>query len=643
MAKIRLTAGEAVVKYLDNQFVAFETDGKIIENKFVEGFFTIFGHGCVLGVGEALSQAKHSIKVYQGRNEQGMAHAATAYAKMNNRRKILPCMSSIGPGCANMVTAAATATVNNIPLLLFVGDTFASGQPDPVLQQIEQPYSPNITTADALRPVSRYFARITRPETVMSALTNAMRTLTDPAETGAAVIAMSQDVQGESYEYDEEFFAKRVHYIRRATPDKYEIERAAEIIKESKRPLLIVGGGVRYSEAGKAVTEFCEKHNIPFAETQAGKSAIKSSHPLNLGGIGVTGNSSANEIASKADVVIGVGTRFTDFTTSSKWLYAKSKVVTINASAFHAEKLDSAAIVSDAREGITALDNAIGEYVSSYKEEIAEAKDGWEREMKRLTSVRYGEGYESEIKNGMPDAKESFVKATGGRVCQTAAIGIIRKIIPENAIVVGAAGSLPGCLQRMWTTESLGSYNMEYGYSCMGYEIAGALGSKMAFPAREAYAFCGDGSYNMLHGEMLTALQEGLKINVLLFDNASFGCINNLQNGQGVESLCTEARYRNGNEPIRGGEFMNIDYAMSARGYGFVTYTARTEEELEDALKDSLKQSKPTLIDIKVLPKSMTDGYGGWWNVGCSDVPRTEKGKEALEERKEKLSEARQY
>lgn len=643
MAKIRLTAGEAVVRYLDNQFVAFETDGEVKETKFVEGFFTIFGHGCVLGVGEALSQAEHSLKVYQGRNEQGMAHAAASYAKMNNRRKIIPCMSSIGPGCANMVTAAATATVNNVPLLLFVGDTFASGQPDPVLQQIEQPFNPGITTADALRPVSRYFARITRPETVMGALTNAMRVLTDPAEAGAAVIAMSQDVQGESYDYDEEFFARRVHYIRRAKPDAYEIGRAAEIIAKSKRPLLIVGGGVRYSEAGKAVIEFCEKHNIPFAETQAGKSAIKSSHYLNLGGIGVTGNSSANEIAKNADVVIGVGTRFTDFTTSSKWLYAKSKVVTINASAFHAKKLDSAAIVADAREGVTALDGELNGYVSSYKDEIAIAKKEWENEMSRLTSVRYGEGYVPEIRNGMPDAVEAFVEATGGRICQTAAIGIIRKIIPETAIAVGAAGSLPGCLQRMWTTECTGSYNMEYGYSCMGYEIAGAVGSKIAFPDREVYAFCGDGSYNMMHGEMLTALQEGLKINVLLFDNASFGCINNLQNGQGIESLCTEARYRQGNEPIRKGEFMNVDYAMSARGYGFVTYTAKTEEELEKALKASLKETRPTLIDIKVLPKSMTDGYGGWWNVGCSDVPRTERGKDALEERKRKLSEARQY
>lgn len=643
MARIKLTVGEAVVRYLDNQYVSMEIDGKIVENKFVEGFFTIFGHGCVLGVGEALSMARHGIKVYQGRNEQGMAHVATAYAKTCDRRKIIPCMSSIGPGSVNMVTAAATATVNNIPLLLFMGDTFASAQPDPVLQQIEHPYNQGITSTDAFKAVTKFFAKITRPETIMTALSNAMRVLTDPADAGAAAIAISQDVQGETYEFDEEFFAKRVHHIRRAKPDAYEVERAAEAVKRSKRPLVIVGGGVRYSEAGNAIREFCEKHSIPFAETQAGKSVIPSSHRLNLGGIGVTGNSAANEIASKADLVIGIGTRFTDFTTSSKWLYAKSKIVTINVSPFQAKKLDATSVISDAREGITALDSAIGEYCSSYDGEIEKAKEKWDKEMQRLTSVRYGLGYVPEIRNGMDGVAEDFVKATGGTICQTAAIGIIRKTIPSDAIAVGAAGSLPGCLQRMWTTDSYGTYNMEYGYSCMGYEIAGALGSKMAMPDREAYAFCGDGSFNMLHGEMITALQEGIKINVLLFDNESFGCINNLQTGQGVDSLCTEARYRKGNEPIRSGEFMNIDYAACARAYGFVAYTAKTEEELEKALIDSLKQTKPTLIDIKVLPKSMTDGYGGWWNVGCSQNPRTEKQKEAKEERDERLSQARQY
>lgn len=643
METVRLTLGEAIVKYLDNQYVTVEQNGEMLESKFVEYYYAVFGHGCVLGVGEALSQAEHSIKVMQGRNEQGMAQAAAAYAKMNNRMKIIPCMSSIGPGAANMVTAAATATVNNIPLLLFMGDTFSTRQPDPVLQQVEQLHDGTCTTNDAFKGVVRYFDRITRPEMIMTALTNAMRVLTDPAHTGAVAIALCQDVQGESYDYPVSFFRKRVHLIPRQIPCDYEVKLAAETVKNSKKPLVIVGGGVRYSMAGGAVRSFCEKHNIPFAETQAGKSAIESSHPLNVGGIGVTGNSSANVLAADADLVIGIGTRFTDFTSSSKWLYAGAQIVTINASSFHGGKLDALKITADAREGVEALDKYLDGYRSAYTTQIDEAKASWAKEMERLAGAEYSADYKPEIPNRMPDAVEGFIKATGGYICQTAALALVRELIPEDAVAVAAAGSLPGCMQRMWTTDSLYSYNMEYGYSCMGYEIAGAFGSKLACPDREVYAFVGDGSYNMLHSEMLTALQEGKKINVLLFDNASFGCINNLQMGQGVDALCTESRYRDGDKPIRGGEFMNIDYAMCARGYGYVTYTAKTMNELREALLDSLKQEKPTLIDIKVLPKSMTDGYGGWWNVGCSDIPRTQKGREALDEKKEKLSEALKY
>lgn len=641
---VRLTAGEAIVRYLDNQYVAIEKDGVITESKFVEYFYAVFGHGCVLGVGEALSQSAHSIRVMQGKNEQGMAQAATAYAKMHDRMKIIPCMSSIGPGAANMVTAAATATVNNIPLLLFMGDTFASRQPDPVLQQMEQPQDLTVTTNDAFKAVTRFFDRITRPEMVMTSLTNAMRVLTDPAHTGAAAIALCQDVQGESYDYPESFFRKRVHFISRRLPVSYDIEKAAEAVRSAKKPLLIVGGGVRYSFAGEAVAAFCEKHNIPFAETQAGKSAIPSSHPLNLGGIGATGNAAANTIADGADVIIGVGTRFTDFTTSSKWLYSGAQIVSVNASDFHAAKLDAVAMRADAYEGIRALDETLGDYKSAYTTEIANAKDAWNKEMARLCALEYtGEDFVPENKARRIDALEAFRKATGGVICQTAAIGLIREIIPDDAVIVGASGSLPGCLQRMWTTDSVGSYNMEYGYSCMGYEIAGAFGSKLACPEREVYAMAGDGSYNMLHSEMLTAVQEGKKINVLLFDNASFGCINNLQMGQGIDALCTELRYRDGDQPIRAGAFMNVDYAMCARGYGFVTYTARTMDELRAALEDSLKQTKSVLIDIKTLPKTMTDGYGSWWNVGCSDVPRTEGGKDAFAQRKAHLNEARKY
>lgn len=644
MKTIKLTVGEAIVRYLDNQYVAIEHEGKLIESKFVEYFYTVFGHGCVLGVGEALSMAEHSLKVMQGKNEQGMAHAAISYAKMNNRMKIIPCISSIGPGAANMVTAAATATVNNIPLLLFMGDTFATRQPDPVLQQIEQFDSALTTTNDAFKAVTRYFDRITRPEMVMNSLTNAMRTLTDPSTAGAVAIALCQDVQGESYDYPIEFFRKRVHIVRRALPTDYEITEAAAKIRTKKYPLVIVGGGVRYSMAGKEVGEFCAKHNIPFAETQAGKSALPSSHLLNLGGIGVTGNGCANKIQQISDLIIGIGTRFSDFTTSSKSFFADTEVISINVSGFHALKLDGLPIISDAKEAIIALDKALDGYKSSYDDQIETAKKDWAEEMRRLSNIYYdGDTFVPENKCRMPDSLSEYLEDVGGRICQTEAIGMIRRVIPKDAVIVGASGSLPGCLQRMWTTDSVGSYNMEYGYSCMGYEIAGAFGAKLACPEKEIYAFAGDGSFNMLHSEMITALQEGKKINILLFDNASFGCINNLQMGQGVDSLCTELRYRKGDNPIRSGKFMNIDYAMCAKGYGYNAFTARTPRELEKALLSSLTSDKPTLIDIKVMPKTMTDGYCSWWHVGCNTIPRNEDEKKAFETRKQELKKARKY
>ena len=636
---VKISLGEAIVRYLDNQYVSL--DGK--EEKFVEGFFTIFGHGCVLGVGEALSMANHGLKVYQGKNEQGMAHVAIAYAKQHNRRKILPCMSSIGPGAANMVTAAGTATANNIPLLLFCGDTFASRQPDPVLQQIEQLYSPTVTTNDAFRAVTRFFDRITRPEQIMSALTGAMRVLTDPAHTGAAAIALPQDVQGETFDYPEEFFRKRVHKITRPLPVREELEEGVAAVRAAKKPLLIAGGGVRYSEAGAAFKEFAEEHNVPFAETQAGKSALPSSHPLNAGGLGVTGNSCANALVRQADLIIAVGTRFTDFTTGSKELFADKKVLTLNASDFHGGKLDAVKMTCDAKAGLEILHIALGEYRSEWGEETERAKKEWKKEYDRLSGIEFDENSPGEIGSKMPDAISGFIRAHGGAVAQTAAVAAVREEIPANAIIVGSAGSLPGDLQRMWTTDTKDAYNMEYGYSCMGYEIAGALGSKLAEPEREVYAMVGDGSFFMLHSELVTALQEGVKINVLLFDNASFGCINNLQMEQGVDALCTELRYREGDKPIREGRFMNVDFAKVAEGYGCKAYSVRTLEELRAALRDSLKQSVSTLIDIKTAPKTMTHGYDGWWNVGVTQNPRTEKQKKAREDRREHLARARKY
>ena len=470
-----------------------------------------------------------------------------------------------------------------------------------------------------------------------------MRTLTDPAHTGAAVIALPQDVQGETFDYPAEFFAKRVHKLTRPLPVKEELDEGVAAITAAKKPLLIVGGGVRYSEAGEAARAFCEEFNIPFAETQAGKSAIPSSHPLNAGGIGVTGNSAANELVRQSDLVIAVGTRFTDFTTGSKELFADKKVLTLNASSFHGGKLEAVKMTCDAKAGLEILKIALGDYKSAWGEEIEKARQGWKKEYKRLASLVINEESEGEIGSKMPDAIRGFIKAHGGAMAQTAAIAAVREEIPEDAVIVGSAGSLPGDLQRMWTTDEKDAYNMEYGYSCMGYEIAGALGSKLAEPGKEVYAMVGDGSFFMLHSELVTALQERVKINVLLFDNASFGCINNLQMEQGVDALCTELRYRDGDKPVRGGEFMNVDFAKVAEGYGCKSYTARTIEELRAALRDSLKQSVSTLIDIKVAPKTMTHGYDGWWNVGVTQAPRTEKQKKALKEREEHLLRARKY
>ena len=637
----KMTMAQALVKFLDNQYVSF--DG--VETKFVDGIFTVFGHGIVLGLGEALDSDKGSLKVYQGKNEQGMAHVATAFAKMNNRRKIIACSSSIGPGAANMITAAATATVNHVPLLLFPADSFASRQPDPVLQQFAQVNSLTTTTNDAYKAVTRYWDRIQRPEQLMSAMINAMRVLTDTAETGAVAICLCQDVEGESYDYPDSFFQKRVHKIVRKPVAAEELADAVSVVKNSKKPLVICGGGVRYSEAGEALEKFCHEFNIPFAETQSGKTACLSSDEYNLGGLGVTGNSSGNVMAKAADTVIAVGTRFSDFTTASKSLFRDDvKMVTINTSRFDAYKLDAVKMVADAKLGIEALGEELRKigYKSSYTTEIKAAKADWDAEMKRLADYRYDDNFEPLIKARDEKTIPEFAEKIGGVITQTAAVALIRKLIPADALCTGAAGSLPGDLQRMWTSDSRYSYNMEYGYSCMGYEIAGALGSKMAKPECESYAMCGDGSYLMLHSELVTSIQEHKKINVLLFDNSGFGCINNLQMGNGIGNLATEFRYRDDNGDLLG-DLIPIDFAKSAEGYGVKTYTAKTMEELEFALIDSQKQTVSTLIDIKVLPKTMTDGYDAWWHVGVPSVSSNEKVNKSFENKEENRLKARRY
>ncbi len=636
----KMTVGQAIVKFLDNQYV--ELDG--VQTKFVDGIFTVFGHGIVVGLGQALDENPGGLKVYQGRNEQGMAHVATGFARQNNRRKIIACASSIGPGAANMVTAAATATVNRIPLLLFPGDTYAVRQPDPVLQQIEQENCPCVTTNDAFRPVCKFWDRITRPEQLMSTLAQAFRVLTDPAQTGAVCIALSQDVEGESYDYPDYFFAKRVHRIRRALPVREDLNELVALISTSKRPMVICGGGVRYSEAGETLERFCETFKIPFAETQAGKSACRSSHPMNLGGVGCTGNLAANTIARNADLIISVGSRLSDFTTGSKELYGATKLVSINVSAFDAAKMDATMVLGDAKATLELAHAALAEkgYVSGYQGEIEKAKAAWDAEYNAFRAYRYGENFRPIIKARHEPTIEECVALNGGEITQVSAITLIRDTIDENAIIVGASGSLPGDLQRMWTTDQKDAYQMEYGYSCMGYEIAASLGAKLAFPEQEVYAMCGDGAFLMMHSELITSLQEKKKINVLLFDNLGFGCINNLQMGNGIGNLATEFRYRDESGKLLG-DLIPIDYAMVARGYGCKTYTATNLEELKSALLDAKKQTVSTLIDIKVLPKTMTDGYESWWNVGLASTTSVPAQQKAYEELLENRAKARKY
>ena len=639
---IRMTVAQAIVKFLDNQYVSM--DGE--ETKFVEGFFTIFGHGIAVGLGEALDTDPGQLRVMQGRNEQGMCHTAIAFAKQNNRKKIIPCASSVGPGAANMVTACATATVNNIPLLVFPADTFASRQPDPVLQQLEQSNSLATTTNDAFKPVCKYWDRITRPEMIMTALINAMRVLTDPAETGACCIGLCQDVEGESYDFPEYFFKKRVHRITRPVAVEEELEDLAKIIGEAKKPLLIVGGGVRYSEAGETVEKFCEEFKIPFGESQAGKSACKSSHPYCLGGIGVTGTYASNIIAKDADVVIAIGSRMSDFTTSSKRLFKNPdvKFVSINNCRFHAYKMDAVKAVGDAKVTLEALSEKLRAkgYVSTYSGEIEEAKKVWDEEMLRLSGIEYtGEDFEPIIKARDPRTIPEFVKMTEGKITQTAALAAIRRVIDEDATIITAGGSLPSCMQRMWTTDKRGGYHAEYGYSCMGYEVAATLGVKFAEPDNEVYCVVGDSSFQMLHSEIMTIMQERKKVNILIFDNCGFGCINNLEMNHGIGSLATEFRYTDGKKPC--GDLIPVDYARIGQGYGLKTYTCKTIADLEAALEDAKKQEVACLFDLKVIPKTMTDGYESWWNVGIATTSSKESVREACEGVLEGRREARDY
>ncbi|SEI98924.1 3D-(3,5/4)-trihydroxycyclohexane-1,2-dione acylhydrolase (decyclizing) [Pseudomonas sp. NFR16] len=643
MTTTRLTMAQALVKFLDNQYV--EVDG--VQSKFVAGVFTIFGHGNVLGLGQALEQDSGDLVVHQGRNEQGMCHAAMGFAKQHLRRKIYACTSSVGPGAANMLTAAATASANRIPLLLLPGDVYASRQPDPVLQQIEQFHDLSISTNDAFKAVSKFWDRINRPEQLMSAALNAMRVLTDPAETGAVTLALPQDVQGEAYDYPDSFLQKRVHRIDRRPATEAMLAEAVSLLRGKRKPLLICGGGVRYSGAAAELQAFAERFDVPFTETQAGKSAIVSAHPLNMGGIGETGSLAANTLAREADLIIGVGTRYSDFTTGSKSLFQNPDVqfLNLNVGAFDVQKLDGVQVLADARLALRSIAGHMGDYRAQWGDQPARARAALDAEVDRLYAVDYQtEGFEPEVGGHLdPQVLRDFIEMTGSCLTQSRVLGVLNQQLPDDAVIVAAAGSLPGDLQRAWRSMSVDSYHVEYGYSCMGYEVNAALGAKMAAPEREVYALVGDGSYMMLHSELATSIQERRKINVVLLDNMAFGCINNLQMGNGMGSYGTEFRYRNPETGQLDGDFVPVDFAMSAAAYGCKTYSVKTVEALEAALADARKQTVSTLIDIKVLPKTMIHGYLSWWRVGVAEVSTSDKTAEAHERQKAMLAKARKY
>ncbi|AUB74981.1 MULTISPECIES: 3D-(3,5/4)-trihydroxycyclohexane-1,2-dione acylhydrolase (decyclizing) [Pseudomonas] len=645
MSTTRLTMAQALVKFLDNQYV--EVDG--VESKFIAGIFTIFGHGNVLGLGQALEQDSGDLVVHQGRNEQGMAHAAIGFAKQNLRRKIYACTSSVGPGAANMLTAAATATANRIPLLLLPGDVYASRQPDPVLQQIEQFHDLSISTNDAFKAVSKYWDRINRPEQLMSAAIQAMRVLTDPAETGAVTLALPQDVQAEAYDYPDYFLQKRVHRIDRRLPTPAMLADAQAIVARKRKPLIICGGGVKYSAANAALQAFAERFDIPFAETQAGKSAIVSAHPLNVGGIGETGCLAANLLAAQADLIIGIGTRYTDFTTSSKSLFQHPEVefLNLNISPCDALKLDGVQVLADARAALQALGEILGQqgYRSDWGDAPELARAQLDAEVDRVYQVDYQQpDFAPEITDHLdPAVLREFIELTGSCLTQSQVLGVLNHSLADDAVIVAAAGSLPGDLQRAWRSKGVNTYHLEYGYSCMGYEVNAALGVKLAEPGREVYALVGDGSYMMLHSELPTSIQERRKINVVLFDNMTFGCINNLQMGNGMDSFGTEFRYRNAQTGKLDGGFVPVDFAMSAAAYGCKTYKVSTLEQLHMALADARLQTVSTLIDIKVLPKTMIHSYLTWWRVGVAQVSTSPRTDAAAQKLNLALSKARQY
>jgi len=583
---IRLTAAQAMVKYIAAQR---NEQGETL----IAGCWAIFGHGNVAGLGEALYQVQEELPTYRGHNEQTMAHTAIAYAKQLGRKRSMMVTSSIGPGATNMVTAAALAHANRLPVLLVPGDVFANRGPDPVLQQIEDFGDGTVSANDAFKPVSRYFDRITRAEQLLTALPRAFGVLTDPAECGPVTLAFCQDVQAEAYDYPEAFFEPKVWRQRRVRPDVNELADMADAIRAAKRPVIVAGGGVHYSDATAELAEFAEAHHIPVAETQAGKSALPWDNPLNLGPIGVTGGEAANSVCAEADLVIGVGTRFQDFTTGSWSLFANPdrKIACLNVAAYDAMKHGAMPLLADARVGLGELSSALGDHTSSAS--IDGLKEDWFAKVDPLTDA----------------PSDSNALATDMQV-----IGAVQRSAGDNSVVMCAAGTMPGELHKLWKANRPMSYHMEYGFSCMGYEIAGAMGIKMAEPERDVLCFTGDGTYMMANSEMATAAMMGISFTVIVTDNRGFGCINRLQMGTGgaeFNNLLKDAVHETPSA---------IDFAAHAASMGATSVKVSSISELEEALAKRGDIAGPYVIVIDTDPYPSTPHGGSWWEVGVPEV-----------------------
>jgi len=604
MKTIRLTVGQAVIRFLKNQFV--ERDG--IENPFFAGCLGIFGHGIVAGVGEGLME-NPDFRYYMTRNEQASVHIAIAYAKMKNRLGTFACISSIGPGATNMITGAACATINRLPVLIIPGDIFARRNVAPVLQQLESSSSQDISVNDCFKPVSKYWDRINRPEQLITSLTEVMRVLTSPSDTGAVTLALPQDVQAEAYDFPEELFTKRIWKITRPRPDLMMLKEAARLIKASKKPVIISGGGVIYSEATQILKEFVEMTGIPVAETFAGKGSLPFNHPANLGAVGATGTPGANKITNDADLVIGIGTRYSDFTTASKTAFQNPaiKFININITDFDSHKLSALALTSDARVCLEELSGLLADYKDSagYREQTVNLNKIWDKQV------------------------SEFFNVTGSLpVTQAEVVGAVNGFSGPRDVVLCAAGSLPGDLHKLWRTLDPKGFHLEYGYSTMGYECAAGIGARMACPDREIYVMVGDGNYLMMNNEIVTAIQEQIKFTIILLNNNGFGSIGGLSESIGSQRFGTKYRYRDEYTGLLTGDMLPVNFAQNARSLGAYVIESHDIDSLKEALREAKEQPIVTVITIETDLCKNIPGYA-WWEVAISEVSEIETVKEA--------------